>query len=123
MRSYGETLSKLALTNDNICQQRVIAWNDHFHLDRHSRPVSIMASIDLYIGIDNAYIPVLSIPVDDCNRFALKPLRWLRFLGYAIYGNHGHISTTADGPPVDYESAIGEAHYYFASAGTSIHSC
>jgi hypothetical protein len=83
-----------------------------------------MAPVELHIRIDNTYIPVLSIPVDDCNRFALNPLRWLRFLGYAIYGSQGHISTTADGPPVDYESAVeGGAHYYFTSAGTIIHSC
>ena len=83
-----------------------------------------MASVELHIRIDNTYIPVLSIPVDDCNRFALNPLRWLRFLGYAIYGSQGHISATADGPPVDYESAVeGGAHYYFTSQGTSIHSC
>jgi hypothetical protein len=82
-----------------------------------------MASIELHIPVDNAYIPVLSIPVDDCNRFALKPLRWLRFLGYTIYGKEGHISATAGGPPVDYESAAeGGAHYYFTSAGTGIHS-
>jgi hypothetical protein len=81
-----------------------------------------MASIELHMRIDNAHVPVLSIPVDDCNRFALKPLRWLRFLGYAIYGVHGHISATAGGPPVDYELAVeGGAYYYFISAGTGIH--
>jgi hypothetical protein len=41
-------------------------------------------------------VPVLSIPVVDCNRFALKPLKWLRFLGYAIYGREGRISETVD---------------------------
>ena len=85
-----------------------------------------MASIELHIQIDldNAYIPVLSIPIDDCNRFALKPLCWLRFLGYAIYGSHRHISASADGPPVDYQLAIeGGSHYYFTSAGTHIRSC
>jgi len=82
-----------------------------------------MTSIELHIRIDNAYIPVLSIPFDDCNRFALKPLRWLRFIGYTIYGNQGHISAAADGPPVDYESAIeGGARFYFTSAGTGINS-
>ena len=62
-----------------------------------------MASIELHIQIslDNTYIPVLSIPVDDCNCFALKPLCWLCFLGYAVYGSHGHISASADGPSVD----------------------
>jgi len=75
-----------------------------------------MTSINLHMRIDNAYIPFYPFR-DDCNRFALKPLRWLRFLGYAIY------ETTDTYLPLqmasmDYESAIGEAHYYFASAGT-----
>ena len=84
----------------------------------------VIGDIELRVQIGNAYIPVLSIPVDDCNRFALKPLRWLRFLGYTIYGNQGHISATADGPPVDYQAGVEEgALYYFTSAGTGIHSC
>ena len=83
-----------------------------------------MASIELHIRIASTYIPVLSIPVDDCNRFALKPLRWLRFLGYAIYGSHGHISVTPNGVPVNYDAAVeGGVHYYFISGGTCIHSC
>ena len=84
-----------------------------------------MASIELHVRINNAYLPVLSIPVDDCNRFALKPLRWLRFLGYAIYGSQGHICATEDASDrVDYESAIeGGTHYYFVSRSTVIHSC
>jgi len=41
----------------------------------------------------------------------------LRFLGYAIYGCQGRISTTADGPPVYYQSVVQPgAHYYFTSA-------
>ncbi len=62
-----------------------------------------MASIVL---IDGGYIPVLSIPIGDCNRFALAPLRWLRFLGYCIYGSSGHISETAGGPPVAFQSLL-----------------
>jgi hypothetical protein len=31
-------------------------------------------------------LSVLRIPVDDCNRFAVRPLKWLRYLGYTIYG-------------------------------------
>ena len=84
-----------------------------------------MASIQLHVPINNAHLPVLSIPVDDCNRFALNPLRWLRFLGYAIYGSHGHICSTQDASDrVNYELAIaGGTDYYFVSTGTVIHSC
>jgi hypothetical protein len=49
-------------------------------------------SIQLVVNIDNAWIPVLTIPVVECDRFAGKPLKWLRLLGYMIYGQ-GDIST------------------------------
>ena len=77
-----------------------------------------MTSIEIPIHINDTYIPVRSIPVVDCNRFSLKPLSWLQFLGCAIYGREGHISAGAGGPIVDYQSAIQTgACYYFTSAG------
>lgn len=83
-----------------------------------------MTSITLHMRINenSGFIPVLSIPVDECNRFALRPLKWLRFLGYTIYGRIGHISAAPHGPPMDYQLAIeGGAHYYFISSGMFIH--
>lgn len=54
------------------------------------------------------------------NRFALKPLKWLRFLAYTIYGREGHISLTNDGSPVDYESGVTEgSSYHFIADGMS----
>jgi len=82
-----------------------------------------MASVILHISVGGFYIPFLSIPIGDCHRFALTPLRWLRFLGYCIYGSPGNISATAGGPPVAYQSAIqGGEDYYFTSPGIQIHS-
>jgi hypothetical protein len=80
-----------------------------------------MASVELHMRINDAYMPVLSIPVTDCNRFSLRPLSWLRFLGYCIYGRMGNISSTPDGPPIDYQMAVqAGARYYFTSPGTHI---
>ena len=80
-----------------------------------------MASVELHMQINDAYMPVLSIPVTDCNRFSLKPLSWLRFLGYSIYGRIGDISSTPDGPPIDYQMAVqAGTHYYFTSPGAHI---
>src|SRR5258705_13055894 len=81
-----------------------------------------MASVILHISIGGVYVPLLSIPLGDCHRFALAPLRWLRFLGYCIYGSPGSISATAGGPPVAYLSAIQGGDYYFTSPGIQIHS-
>jgi hypothetical protein len=75
-----------------------------------------MTSIELHVQIHDTYLPILSIPVVECNRFALKPLKWLRFLGYTIYGQEGHICLAPGGELVDYESAIeGQARYFYSS--------
>jgi hypothetical protein len=60
----------------------------------------------------------LSIPLDKCDTFAVNPPKWLRFLGFAIYGREGHLSLSKDGPDLrDYTAAI-EAHsYFFVSQG------
>jgi hypothetical protein len=31
----------------------------------------------------------LSIPLNECYNFAANPLKWFRFLGFAIYGREG----------------------------------
>jgi hypothetical protein len=77
-----------------------------------------MASIQLLIQIDNTWMPALSIPVADCNRFSLRPLKWLHFLGYAIYGRIGDIHTRLGGRPVNYQLAVhAGARYFFISEG------
>ncbi|KAF9519399.1 hypothetical protein BS47DRAFT_31070 [Hydnum rufescens UP504] len=75
-----------------------------------------MDSITVHVQISGVYLPVLSIPVVECHRFAFKPLKWLRFLGYTIYGQEGHISLSPGADSVDYESAIeGGVHYFYVS--------
>lgn len=50
--------------------------------------------------------------------FAVNPLKWLRFLGYAIYGQEGHLSLSKNGQDIpDYTAAIEARLYYFVSAG------
>jgi len=48
------------------------------------------ANVDLWIEFDGSYHSTLSIPVPDCQRFSIHPLRWLRYLGFTIYGTEGH---------------------------------
>ena len=52
----------------------------------------------------------------------LYPLKWLRFLGYAIYGQEGDLSSLSDGgePISDYASDIEARSYEFISPGYSI---
>lgn len=79
-----------------------------------------MASVELWLHMSDSWYSALSIPVSECSRFALKPLKWLRCLGYTIYGSEGDTSLTQNGPPVDYQLGVeGGARYYFISPGTS----
>jgi len=81
-----------------------------------------MGSIQLFIHIDDTWESALSIPVRDCNRFSTRPLKWLRFLGYAICGCDGHVIPRIGGCPVNYNSEVrGGANYYFDSSGTRFH--
>jgi hypothetical protein len=58
----------------------------------------------------------LTIPLDQCNTFAVYPLKWLRFLGFTIYGQEGHLSRSKAGPEIDDYTADTEARsYYFVS--------
>jgi hypothetical protein len=73
-------------------------------------------NVDLWILFNNAYMRALSIPIKKCTRFSVNPLKWLRFLGYVIYGQQGHISLEAGGLEVDdYESEVNPGSYYFIS--------
>ena len=63
---------------------------------------------------DETYRPVLSIPINDCQRFSARPLSWLRYVASTIYGGEGDISTCPDGGPVvDYNRAGIESGIYY----------
>lgn len=63
---------------------------------------------------------ILSIPTNDFGRFALAPLKWLRFLGFTIYGREGLLLIGPDDIEVqDYTAGVGDLqeHYYYCSQG------
>lgn len=73
-------------------------------------------NVELWMSFNDVYQAVLSIPVDMCQRFSIHPLLWLRYVGYTIYGNEGHISTLQDGPEVDYyQVPIPPGIYYYVT--------
>src|SRR5882724_10596340 len=78
-------------------------------------------SISLNIKIGDEWKTVLSIPVMNCNHFALRPLKWLHFLDYTIYGSTSDICSHPKVHPVNYEQAIHAGCYYFVSKGTQVH--
>jgi hypothetical protein len=76
--------------------------------------------VELWLPFDGASKLALSIPPAKCRGFAVNPLKWLRFLGHAIYRQGGYLSTSKDGPEIDNYAANIEARpYYFISQGKS----
>ena len=74
--------------------------------------------VKLWLSFDNVTKLSLSIPLAECGTFAVNPLKWLRFLGFAIYGREGYLSTSKAGPEIDdYTADIEARSYYFLSEG------
>ncbi|KAF8345348.1 hypothetical protein F5887DRAFT_1191862 [Amanita rubescens] len=72
--------------------------------------------VNVYLRIKDRQVLALSIPFNDIERLSVRPVKWLRFVTFAICGVRGHLSATPNGPPVDYDSIslenIAEAYYY-----------
>ena len=82
------------------------------------RQRSSPTTLELWFILDDAPELALSIPVVKCRTLSVHPLRWLRFLGYSIYGREGYLSLSATGPPLDDDTADTAAcSYYFISKG------
>ncbi len=72
----------------------------------------------LLLSLDTFDVLALSIPVDEFQNYADKPLKWLRYLGFAIAGQTGHLSTSSAGPEIDdYDMEIVARSYYFILDG------
>jgi hypothetical protein len=74
----------------------------------------IMAEIEIFISNEETQTSFLSIPRSDIERLAVSPLQWIRYVMFAICGARGELSTTPDGPAVDYENTeIGDENKYY----------
>ncbi|KAF8554619.1 hypothetical protein OG21DRAFT_1412292 [Imleria badia] len=79
-----------------------------------------MTTVDIYLLIESTteWIRALSIPREDIERFTFRPLKWLRFATFAVYGAKGDFSESATqgGEIVDYENVsfdnLGDKYYY-----------
>jgi hypothetical protein len=71
----------------------------------------------LVINLRDERVPAIRIPKERIRLFSLRPLKWLRFVGYIISGSEGDLSTTAGGETVAYDeinshSSIESAYYF-----------
>jgi hypothetical protein len=76
-----------------------------------------MSVVNLLLRLNNRSEVALSIPLAQCTTFAITPLKWLRFLGFVIYGRQGYLSTSMNGTELDYTAHIEARSYYFISDG------
>jgi hypothetical protein len=72
--------------------------------------------VNVYLHIEDRQVLALSIPFGDIERLSVRPVKWLRFVTFAICGVRGDLSAMPNGRPVDYDSIsldhIAEAYYY-----------
>ena len=75
----------------------------------------------LYSKSNEIDILALSIPLGAFKEYAVNSLKWLKYLGYAIYGAEGRLSTSKDGPEIDlnYDAVVEIRPYYFISESQS----
>ena len=69
------------------------------------------------MSFNGEYQLTLSIPATTCHLFTLRPLAWLRYVAFTIYGSEGHISSEQGGNEVDYTTAELSDRYYYVSQG------
>ncbi|RDB23437.1 hypothetical protein Hypma_009450 [Hypsizygus marmoreus] len=78
--------------------------------------------VQIYIFLDNSWLPALAISTNELTLFAVYPLKWLLFVISTIYGRNGSLLLGRNGPKVsisDYTST-GPIHgEYFFSSGES----
>ena len=85
-----------------------------------------MVNIYMKESVDGGWIRALNIPQEDIARLSLRPLKWLRFVAFAVLGAKGDLF---DGPVpgsniVNYESVLhaelAENYYYFVPDGNAL---
>ena len=66
----------------------------------HRHPICPSSNVNLLLRLNNDRSELaLSIPLVQCTTFATTPLKWLRFVGFVIYGRQAcYLSTSINGP-------------------------
>ncbi|KAI9457852.1 hypothetical protein HD554DRAFT_2197886 [Boletus coccyginus] len=78
--------------------------------------MSVPSKVELWMYLDGSSKLALSIRLMNVEP-SPSPLKWLRFLGFVIYGRQGYISVSTNGPELDYTENIEARSYHFISDG------
>jgi hypothetical protein len=88
-----------------------------------SQVIRHMVDIYLCVPDEGSKVLALSIPPSDIQRLSIHPLKWLRFVTFALAGVRGDLSATSDGPAVEYANIphanLADAYYYTPQGETS----
>jgi hypothetical protein len=71
---------------------------------------------------DGRWICALAIPPEDIRRLSLRPLKWLRFVAFAVLGVKGDLyDSPAATDVVDYGILdLADNYYYFSPQGDAL---
>src|SRR5260370_10840464 len=110
------------LINNSICQglRKNLGAVRNFRMLHHSNnSYNKLANYTIYTAKGDWHRnPIL---LAECSKYAVNPLKWLRYIGYAIYGAEGYLSTLKGGNKVDdYTVDIEPDPYFFISEGKSV---
>ncbi|KAK0187359.1 hypothetical protein F5146DRAFT_1209950, partial [Armillaria mellea] len=92
----------------------------------NSFPLAFMtdfAAVNIHLSYHNAQVLTLSIPIVDIKRLSIRPLKWLRYVAFTVFGATGHLALTADGSAVEDENITWESQdrlcedYYYIPDG------
>jgi hypothetical protein len=80
--------------------------------------------VNIHLSNSGHQVLALNIPYSDIERLSFRPLKWLRFVAFAVCGVRGDLAITPDGPAVDYDSIslanpIAEDYYYIPQGDAS----
>ena len=98
---------------------RVTAWFT-LSLPFFALEMATSPHVELWFHSDelNINIYTLSIPFVECTRYAIRPLKWLRYIGYVIYRARGYLSTLEGDEDIsEYDANIEPWAYCFRSEG------
>ncbi|KAK0490320.1 hypothetical protein IW261DRAFT_1387622 [Armillaria novae-zelandiae] len=80
-------------------------------------------AVNIHLSYRNKQGLALSIPIDDIRRLSIRPLKWLRYVAFTVFGATGHLALTADGSAFEDENITWESEdrlcedYYYIPDG------
>ncbi|KAK0502306.1 Fungalysin metallopeptidase-domain-containing protein [Armillaria luteobubalina] len=67
------------------------------------------AAVNIHLSYRNEQVLALSILIVDIKRLSIRPLKWLRYVAFTVFGTIGHLALTADGSAVEDENITWES--------------